>query len=280
MSYTNFAPNVWAETIERELERVQVFAEDCNRECEGVVKEKGDSVKILGVGKPTIHIKNEKNRNDDIPSAEEIETTSIHMPINQLAVFNYYVGDIDKKQAVKGLMGALRAETSEELGNAQDKHIASMALEAEAVNYNSSVTKVEAANVLAQIDGAQQKLWENDVSQNTELVMTVSPRFYMLIRSKLTSLDTDNSGRIVKGKVGRYGGILVKMSNNVATSGNGANDHIMLRTRRAIAFVRPMIHIEPYRPEKKFGDAIKGFVLYQAKIVRPKEMIVLNVKYS
>jgi hypothetical protein len=280
MSYTNFIPTVWAETINRELERVQVFAEDCNREYEGQVKEKGDSVKILGVGKPTIHVKNEKNRNDDIPSAEEIETTSIHMPINQLAIFNYYVGDIDKKQAVKGLMGALRAETTEGLGNAQDKHIASMALEKEAINYNASVTKVEAANVLAQIDGAQQKLWEQDVSQNTELVLTVPPRFYMLLRGKLTALDTDNTGRITNGKVGRYGGIVVKMSNNVATSGSGANDHIMLRTRRAIAFARPMIHIEPYRPEKKFGDAIKGFVLYQSKIVRPKEMIVLNVKYS
>ena len=70
------------------------------------------------------------------------------------------------------------------------------------------------------------------------------------------------------------------MSNNVATSNNGTVDNIMLRTKRAIAFVRPMIHIEPYRPEKKFADAIKGFVLYQAKIVRPKELVVLNVKYT
>ena len=35
---------------------------------------------------------------------------------------------------------------------------------------------------------------------------------------------------------------------------------------------------EAYRPEKGFSDALKGFVLYQAKIVRPKELVVLNCK--
>ena len=29
---------------------------------------------------------------------------------------------------------------------------------------------------------------------------------------------------------------------------------------------------------KGFSDAVKGFVLYQAKIVRPKELVVLNCK--
>ena len=31
MSYTNFIPTVWAENINRELERNCVFVENCNR---------------------------------------------------------------------------------------------------------------------------------------------------------------------------------------------------------------------------------------------------------
>ena len=50
----------------------------------------------------------------------------------------------------------------------------------------------------------------------------------------------------------------------------------MVRTQRAIAYACPKIHVEPYRPEKDFKDAVKGFALYGAKIVRPKEMIILN----
>jgi hypothetical protein len=75
----------------------------------------------------------------------------------------------------------------------------------------------------------------------------------------------------------------VKVSNNVATlSDAGATDFCMLRTKRAIAYVHPLSETEAYVPEKKRPgtEAIKGFILFDAKIVRPKELIVLNVKYS
>ena len=52
--YNNFIPEVWVNAIQRDLERLHVFASDCNRQYEGEVKQMGDSVKILGVGKPTI----------------------------------------------------------------------------------------------------------------------------------------------------------------------------------------------------------------------------------
>ena len=35
-------------------------------------------------------------------------------------------------------------------------------------------------------------------------------------------------------------------------------------------------HVEPYRPESSFDDAVKGFKLYGAKIVRPKELVCLH----
>ena len=61
MAYKNFIPEIWAETINRDLERMHVFAADCNREYEGSVAKKGDSVRILGVGSPTITTYNDKN---------------------------------------------------------------------------------------------------------------------------------------------------------------------------------------------------------------------------
>ena len=54
----------------------------------------------------------------------------------------------------------------------------------------------------------------------------------------------------------------------------------MIRTQRAIAFAKPLTHTEAYRPEKKFADAVKGFILFDAKVVRPKEIININVKYA
>ena len=103
MSYANFIPGVWAETIEHELERLCVFAEDCNRSYEGSVKKRGESVTILGVGKPTIKTLAKKARNGAIDDAETVEDTSVTLEIDQIRYFNYEVGDIDKAQAVGGI---------------------------------------------------------------------------------------------------------------------------------------------------------------------------------
>lgn len=56
MAYTNFIPELWAEKIQRENEKMLVLAKLCNRQWEGELKKKGDTVHILGIGAPTIGI--------------------------------------------------------------------------------------------------------------------------------------------------------------------------------------------------------------------------------
>ena len=289
MSYANFIPGVWAEGIERELERLCVFAEDCNRRYEGSVKKRGENVAILGVGKPTIKSLAKKSRNNAIDEAETVEDTSVTLEIDQIRYFNYEVGDIDQAQGVDGIMDALSKETSEGLASAEDEHIASFAADSNVKRlYGNTPLKVvsgDAAsasevNVLHAIDAALEQLYENDVSGNTKIVITVSPRFYTLLKRAYVDIDTNNSEMLKNGRVGMYGDVVVKRSNNVYKSDNGAVDHIMIRTQRAVAHVRAMVHTEAYRPEKKFSDAVKGFTLFGTKVVRPKEIIDINVKYA
>lgn len=284
MSYQNFIPTVWNEQIDRELERLCVFAEDCNRKYEGKVKDKGESVKILGVGKPTIRSIAKADRNNDIEAAETIEDTSIIMVIDQIRYFNYKVGDIDKAQAVGGVMDALQEETSEGLANEVDTYIANLAKEKQAVKLYATakkvvVTKEEAdgeRNVLRVLDDAAKVLYKNDVKTSTPIIATVDVDFYMAFREAYGDKDTDNSKILKNGKVAMYGNITIKMSNNVAK--DGGTSLIQVKTKRAIAYAKPLTHTEPYRPENGFADAVKGFILFGAKIVRPKEMVVANVK--
>ena len=280
MAYANFIPSVWNEGINRELERLCVFVEDCNRQYEGSVKKKGESVTILGVGKPTIKSLAKANRNNDIDAPEELEDTSVIMYINQIRYFNYMVGDIDKAQAVNGVMDALEQETSEGLADEVDKYVASFAVDSSVAKLNASPATVTKDNILSTLDLAIQKLYENDVKASTKIVVTISPRFYTLFKQAYIDKDTDNSEMLKNGRVAKYGNVVVKMSNNVHKTDSGATDNIMIRTQRAIAFAKPLTHTEPYRPEKKFADAVKGFILFDAKVVRPKEVININVKYA
>lgn len=274
MSYANFVPKIWAKAIERELERKLVFAEDCNRQYEGDVKQMGDTVKILGVGKPTIS--KQKGGSIILPDAENVEDTSVEMQINTVAYFNFIVDDIDKRQAVGGLMDALNTEATQELASEMDKDIAALAGTRDAKKLYSDYKAVNADNVLGTLDLALQMLQENDVPADAKIVATVPPWFLTHLRTAYTKLDTDNSDLLKNGKVGRYNNILIKMSNNVYSTASGSN--IMVRTERAVAFANPLTHTEPYRPEKRFSDAVKGYVLYGTKIVRPKELMILNVK--
>lgn len=278
MGYTNFIPRVWAAGIERELERMHIFAKDCNREYEGDVKQQGDSVRILGVGKPTITRTN--NRKITLSDAEEVETTAVTIPIKQIAYFNYGIDDIDKRQKVGNVMEALQKETTEGLANEMDTFIADLAKAQEAVLHTAaaSPTQITKGNILETIDSVLEKLYGNDVKPNSKITMTVPPWFYMLLKQAYTALDTDNSKMLENGKVGRYGNVIVRMSNNVAkaTVSTDTVSLVQIKTDRAIAFVNPFTHTEPYRPEKGFTDAVKGFTLFDGKIVRPKEMVVLN----
>ena len=286
MAYNNFIPTLWAEGIERDLERLCVFAQDCNRKYEGKVSEKGDSVRIYGVGKPTIYTMDRKDASGKIVDAEEIADTSITLQIKQIRYFNFKVGDIDKAQAIKGLMDTLRQEAAEGLACEIDQYIASFAVDKAVQKVFETPLKVVDGtagegeiNVLHALDIAAMKLRKNDVKRNTEVVVNVSPEFATLFRRAYIKLDTDNHDELKNNIIGRYNGLILKESNNTHKTDNGTVDNIMVRTKRAIAFVNPLTHVEAYRPESMFADAVKGFELFDGCVARPKEILNLNVTY-
>ena len=283
--FKNFIPNVWAAGIIRELERLCVFAEDCNTQYEGSVKKQGESVTILGIGKPTITTISKASGTRELGDPEQIADTSVIMYINQLSTFNYQIDDIDAAQAKENVDGTLKSETSEALANEIDKYIASKAADSSVPKlYDNPVTISSKEGedgkeyVLDAVDKAIEKLQENDVADSTPIVITVSPKFFRRFKKAYRFEDTNNSGILKNGKIGMYGNVTVKRSNNVYKK-NGV-EYIMVRTKRAIAFAKPHTHTEAMRSNKWFCDVIRGFVLYDAKVVRPKEIVTITAQYA
>lgn len=277
MSYKNMVPRVWAKGIQHDLEKKFIYATDCNRQYEGDVSNLGDTIKILGVGKPTVTV--QEGGKIVLPSAEEVDTSSVSMPINHVAYFNYTVGDIDKLQAVDGIMEALAKEANNGISDKMDQYIADLAKDKLAQKYNTSALQITKSNVLETLDEVQTELYKENVKTSDFVVVNCSPTFYKFFKQAYISSDTNNSEMLENGKVGMYSHMTLRMSNNVATDSSG-NEYIMVRTNKAIAFANPKIHIEPYRPQEAFEDAVKGYSLFDAKIVRPKELYVIKVKYT
>src|SRR5690606_34029832 len=48
----------------------------------------------------------------------------------------------------------------------------------------------------------------------------------------------------------------------------------------AHSFAEQILELEAYRPEKRFGDALKGLHVYGSKVVRPEALVVASVKVA
>ena len=280
MSYQNFKAKIWAKKVDRELEPALVFADGVNKEYSGQINGLGDTVRILGVGKPTITEHILQNGDITLSTPEKISDTSVSLVVDHAAYYNFAVGDIDQIQGAGKVMSIHTQDAAFEVANTIDKYIADLAKGTVGVQkYSGSNTVITSANVMSVFDGVQQKLYENNVSPSTPVEIILPPWLYMVFRQAYQTKDTDNSEYLTNGKVGRYGNMVIKMSNNVAL--NASSHHLVqVRTKNAIALAMSESHVEPYRPESSFSDAVKGFKLYGAKIVRPKELVVLECSAS
>ena len=286
MAFQNFKQKIWSKGIDRELEKVFVFADGTNQQYSGEIKGLGDTVRIKGVGAPTVTEHALKDGDITLSAPEKVADTSVSLVVDKAAWFNYGVGDIDKEQGAGNVMAVLNKESSEEVANKIDMHIANLVHPdfntVGVQRYASTNTVVTKDNVMEVFDGVQQKLYENNVSPSTEVEIILPPWLYMVFRQAYQKVDTDNSEYLTNGKVAKYGNMTIKMSNNVAHKTVSSKEHyyVQVRTKRAIAVAMSDAHTEAYRPEASFTDAVKGFKLYGAKIVRPKELVMLECSAS
>lgn len=288
MAIEKFIPEIWAKQFDKELEKDLVFYENCNHKYEGMAKQPGDTIKILGLGQPTLTSYSD-GKLHAVPTPEAIQDMSQTMPIRQIEEFAFFIDDLEKRQAEggAGLLGEYMNSVKYQVADKQDQYIAGLVADTNVEKAFTTAPTIVAgtpssgeANVLEAIDTALLKLLENNVKRSEIITLTAPPKFIQLLKNAYVDLDTDNSEMMRNGRVGRYAGIIIKESNNVYKTGaaNSKITHIQLKTNNAIAFVKPYLHLESYRPDGYFQDAVKGYSLYDGKVVKPREIIDLNVK--
>lgn len=280
MSFKNFIPIAESAKIQKELDRQMVFLENCNREFEGDVREFGDAVKILNAGKPTIYTHNDGAIHSH--ASEDLQGSSFILPIKQVAQAHFGVGDIDRQIMMGNLYQVYLEETKTGFGDVMDKYIAEMAKKDNVEKY-APATAVSASNVLDYIDYCKVWLEKNDVKPSTEISLVGSPTFCDLVRKAYIAKGIDKATEhLQNGEITRYNNIIIKQSNNVYTTNESGTDYeyIQVKTNKAIAFVKPLLKLEPYRNHAMHRDDLAAFVYFDGDVVRPKEIITLKVKYA
>ena len=265
MAVSNFIQSIWSKNIQDDLELKCKLVDNCTREYEGDVKY-ARSVKILGVGEPTIGT---YDSTKDI-TIEEMSDKGQLLTIDQANYFAFYVDDINKAQSVPGLKNEYQKKAVHGLAVKRDSYVASLIKAATNVTTGTNLTE---STVKSAIDNGIIALRERNFDE--EGVIEITPAVYNVFKNCLITLSTDNPEYIKKGKVGVYDGFDVIMSNNMAKDTTHA--YCDIRGKKAIAFAGQINEVEALRAEKRFKDIIRGLDTFGAKTIDENRIQVVKI---
>lgn len=266
MAVTNFIQQIWSKKIQDDLELKCKLVDNCLRDYEGDCKF-ARSVKILGVGEPTIG-----TYDGTTPINYEAMTDKGQvLEIDQQNYFGFLVDDIDKAQSVPGLPEKYQEKAVHGLAVKRDAYVANLI---KGVTSNvTTATALTREAVKDAIDAAIVALRERNFDE--EGVIEITPAVYSLFKNELITLSTNNPEYIKKGIVGVYDDFNVIMSNGLANDGTHA--YCDVRGKKAIAFAGQINEVEAGRHQDYFADYVRGLDTFGAKVIDEARIQVVKV---
>ncbi len=271
MAYESFRPEVLAKELMTDRGRDCVFKNLTYKgPIIGEITKKGDVLHIAGVGRPTV-----KDYTPGDPIELESKTSyNQDLYISQAKYVNVEVDRIDGAQAQGEVFGVEVKEAKRALAQTLDEYIAGFYDQAATTLENTSCT---ADNILSTLAEAEQALLEADVPFEEEKSLVISPAVYTKLVLGKIMFQQNNADVFGKGFKGSFLNFNVYVSNSIQKTGDAY--HCMAFSRQAIALAEqiPASMIERYKPEAKFSDAFKVLHLYGGTVIRPGELIRIDI---
>jgi hypothetical protein len=275
----DFIPTVWASRLLVALEKALVYGQTnvCSREYEGQIREAGNTVKIASIGDVAI---GDYVKDTDIADPAALTDTEQTLLIDQAKYFNFYVDSVDRAQQNVNVLDEAMRRSAWALREKADSFVAGvMETAVEAGNKIGSVstpkvpTKDDAYEYLVDLGVL---LDESNVPIDGRFVIV--PAWYhglLLKDERFVKAGTARSDAArANGVVGEAAGFRILKSNNVPNLA-AAKYKIIAGHAVATSYVDQIVDLHTYKPEKRFGDAVKGLHVYGAKVVRPEALAML-----
>lgn len=302
MSLNSFIPEIWADSMIVALRKNLVFGNLFNTDYEGEIRAFGDTVRISAISQVTI---SNYVKDTDMAAPQALTDAQTMLQITQAKSYNFLIDDVDKAQSKPKVMMQAMSDAGYQMGDVMDQYYAGFYTDAAAANLigsSSSFTTVAvptAANIGAgttlydQLVTLSQKLTEAKIPKSGRWVvvppwckshLTMDARFtgFNTAEARLTILSGKldaTSGNSSDAYLGRIESMDVYESLNAPHLGgtigaSGSQDVIIAGHSMGITKAEGLREVEAYRPERRFGDAVKGLMLYGAKVIRPEALAV------
>ena len=275
----NFIPSVWSARLLVALQKALVFGQAgvVNRDYEGEIRDSGDTVKIASIGDPTV---GNYTKNTNIGDPEILSDAEQMLVIDQAKYFNFYVDSIDRAQQNVSVMDEAMRRAAYKIRDLQDQFVAASHVSVPAANLvgtdGAPITPTN-ANAYEYLVDLSIKLDEANVPTEGRFCV-VPPWFHgrLLKDDRFVKAGTSKTDEVLRnGQVGEAAGFAILKSNNVPNTA-GTLFKIIAGHSKAYSFAQQITSLETYKPEKRFGDAVKGLSVYGGKLVRPDAWAVLT----
>ena len=267
MSIYNSIEKVISAEILRSNEDNLIANRICNTSFVGDIKNRGDSVTFIGLSEPTVY------NYEGTLDYEDISDSGVVLSIDQDMVFSFMVKDLEELRSSIGLKDSQTKRASYNLGLAVDKYV--LYLYDKPLETLSDVA-VNQSNVMETIAAAKQALEEENVPDGQSWI--VVPPF---VKTKLMLAGIKfqiNNGVNGTGSMGFTDelGFDIYVSNNLAQS--SGNTMMLCGSYSAIAYAEQVLETQVIdRMESSFATAVRGRLVFGAKVIKPKELICTPV---
>ncbi len=274
----SFIPTVWAARLLTALEKTLVYGQErvVNRDYEGDISSKGNTVKIASIGDITV---GDYIKNTDVNEPATLSDTTLTLLIDQQKYFNFYVDSIDRAQQNVNVLDEAMRRAAWQLRDHADTFLADVM--ADAVTSGNIIgdgtpivpTKDDAYEHLVDLSVM---LDESDTPIEGRFVIVPAWFHGLLLKDeRFIKAGTPRSNDALRnGEVGEAAGFAILKSNNVPNTA-GAAFKLIAGHATATSYVEQVLDVQTYKPEKRFGDAVKGLHVYGAKVVRPTSLAMI-----
>ena len=295
MSIDAFIPTYWHKKLMDSLNDSHTYAKLGTTEYTGEIKAHGDTVKIFSVGRPSI---SSYDKNSTTITYENLHVAEVTITVDTSKYFAFQIDDIDKVQALPGVVDQATSEVMWGFGDAIDVDIATALKDGVAVSSPDNRMNAGIDYTIGQGSG-DTNAYDLLVNMQTKLNKTntpmagrwivVPPDFVgeILKDPRFSSFGTDRNRTTAERGNGSLEELLFKLvgldvyiSNNVPVSGSTYT--LIAGYKGAFAFVEqiPVGQPEAIRLEGSFKDGLRGLILYGYKVLRPDNIVTADVIFS
>ncbi len=275
----DFIPTVWAARLLVALEKSLVYGQTnvCNRDYEGEIRKSGNTVKIASIGEVNV---DDYVTNTEIGDPQVLTDTEQSLLIDQAKYFNFVVDSVDRAQQNVNVLDEAMRRASWKLRDVADAFLAGT-METAVPSGNTIGTDEDP--IVPTSDDAYEYLVDlgvrlDEANAPIDGRFVVVPAWFhglLLKDDRFVRAGSRRSDTALRnGQVGEAAGFNILKSNNVPNT-TGEKYKIIAGHSIATAYVEQIVDVQTYKPEKRFGDAVKGLHVYGAKVVRATSLAML-----